>query len=167
LIIVELARPFVVFNQQECCDLITRAVKLSPGLVYGQRTSSVRTNQVFWLALKPALKDRLWNLALDFKQEFGWTWFQEPVQISCYNPGEFYDWHDDVIRRPGQKSRRVLTLTVSLQAAKDAYFETRNHRYYLESGHGIFIPADLEHRATAPSQGSRWALTVWYMGLDS
>lgn len=159
---MEIYKPFQLFSVQESRDIIQSVKGLDQALVWGGgRKVSVRNNSVYWMQLDQQLKARLWDLALPLRSEYPWTWFQEPIQISCYGPGEFYDWHDDVIT--GRTSRRCLTLTCSLSSAPGAKFETRDSSWVLDPGWGLFFPSNVSHRATAPSEGTRWAFTVWYM----
>lgn len=166
-ILVNLLEPFSLFSPKQAQDLISQvsAADLVPGLIHSRGVvDHVRNNRVFWLSLDSDLKDYLWNVALAHRSCIPWTWFQEPVQISCYGPGQHYDWHTDVLIRG--RSRRCLTLTSTLNAT-DTVFETRHRSYTLGPGEAVFFPSDLEHRACAPSQGYRWALTVWYMQPNS
>lgn len=159
---MKLLEPFELFSQQECARLIDAVSTVIPAGVWGAgRKESVRNNSVYWYELPKDLKDRLWQAGQHFSEQYPWTWFQEPVQISSYGPGEFYNWHDDVIG--GRSSRRCLTLTCTLMPAPGAVFETENQVFDLAAGQAVFFPSTLVHRARAPLEGTRWAFTVWYM----
>jgi len=89
-------------------------------------------------------------------------WFEEPVQISRYSAGEFYDWHIDQYKMK-RSSQRSVTLTCTLNQANDAIFETERQQYNLDKGEAVLFDSALRHRAVAPSNGERWSFTVWYM----
>lgn len=161
---IVLARPFQLFEPQECQQLIDSVGQLSPGRVMGpdpKRTS--RNNQVFWYTLPEEQKNRLWLLAERFRPKYPWTWFQEPAQISRYGPGEYYDWHRDTYGLEGRSSIRCLTLTCTLRPAPGAVFSVDDQEFDLATGQAVFFPSDWLHRAAAPLSGERWAFTVWYM----
>jgi predicted 2-oxoglutarate/Fe(II)-dependent dioxygenase YbiX len=163
---IQLEQPFKLFTEAQCSSLILRAQQLE--LKQGQVMSNDpmrqrRNNHAYWLALEDNEYDQLWELVRPWHQELNLTWMQKPIQISRYHTGEFYDWHPDSYSHDHRKSVRALTLTCTLQTAPGAVFETRNGSYDLEQGHAILFPAELEHRACAPTVGERWALTVWYM----
>ncbi len=163
---IQLERPFKLFTDSECCQLIERAQQLE--LKQGQVMSrdplrQRRNNHTYWLALEEREYDYLWELVRPWHSQLGLTWMQKPIQISKYHTGEFYDWHPDSYSQDQRKSVRALTLTCTLQRAAGAFFETRNGSYDLEPGEAIVFPAELEHRACAPTAGERWAFTVWFM----
>lgn len=160
---MKLLEPFRLLSNSQCQSIIDQASQqqLVTGSIYRKGLDlDVRSNRVFWLNLDQNLKNYLWDIALDFRYQIPWTWFQEPIQVSCYSVGQSYGWHNDVI--PRGSSRRCLTLTCTLNTT-DAAFCTRDQVYNLEAGWAVFFPSDLEHCALAPVQGYRWSLTVWYM----
>jgi hypothetical protein len=152
--------PFQLFDNIECEYYISEAEKkgLAPGIIYSP-DDGVRTNTVAWIPLQPEHYSRIWNLgnALNCK------WFEHPVQISCYSPGEFYSWHDDLKPGKDRTSCRDKTLTCTLKSAPGAVFETSNQTYNLQDGYAVIFDSATLHRATAPISGNRWALTVWFM----
>ena len=151
---------FQLFNSIECAYYIAEAEKkgLSPGKIFTP-VDGVRTNNIAWIALQEEHFSKIWSIgnALNCK------WFEHPVQVSCYAPGEYYSWHDDL--KPGKyrTRRRDKTLTCTLRSAPGAIFETADHQFNLEEGHAVVIDSAMPHRATAPISGNRWALTVWFM----
>jgi len=163
---IQLEQPFKLFTQDQCDSLIGRAqqLDLKPGQVLGgDALRQRRNNYTYWLDLEQHEHDSLWNLVEPWHSLLGLTWMQKPTQVSRYHVGEFYDWHPDSFAQAHKKSVRALTLTCTLQCAPGAVFETRRGTYDLTAGEAIIFPAELEHRACAPTQGERWAFTVWYM----
>ena len=163
---IQLEQPFKLFTEQQCDSLIERAKQLE--LKQGQVMSrdplrQRRNNHAYWLTLTDEEYDNLWELVRPWHSSLNLTWMQKPTQISKYHTGEFYDWHPDSYSQEQRSSIRALTLTCTIQCAPSAVFETRNGSYDLARGHAILFPAELEHRACAPTQGERWAFTVWYM----
>lgn len=162
MINLQLNEPFQLFTEEQCKDFIRRANE--QGLQQGQTYSSnsnARSNNVSWLELTDDEYNYLWETVKDF----WWSvhWYEKPVQISRYAPGEFYEWHDDAKPNKGRSSIRHLTLTCTLQSAPGAVFETENRVYDLAPGMAVLFPSDVKHRATEPTEGERWSFTVWYM----
>lgn len=167
---IQLLEPFELFTPEQCHDIISRASgqEQLPGRVMGydpNRTS--RNNSVYWLSITEEESDRLWELVRPWHNEYHLTWFQKPVQISCYSQGEYYGWHTDTYDHTGRKSVRSLTLTCTLQTAPAAVFETEDRQYDLPAGWAVLMPSDRKHRATPPVEGERWSFTVWYMRPNS
>lgn len=163
---IQLEQPFRLFTEEQCDSLILRAqeLELKQGQVMGRDPERLkRNNHTYWLTLSNDEYDSLWELVRPLHQSLNLTWMQKPTQISRYHTGEFYDWHPDSFSQEHRSSIRALTLTCTLQCAAGAVFETRNGSYDLERGQAILFPSELEHRACAPTQGERWAFTVWYM----
>ena len=160
---VLLFEPFELWNAQQCQELIDRAQHaLEKGKVYNYTAeSNVRTNFISWIDLTENEKNHCWDVIRPFWDEV--TWFEHPVQISRYRPGEFYDWHRD--EKPGRKrsSIRHLTLTCTLQPAPGAQFELKTRTYELGQGQAVLFPSKYDHRATAPTEQERCAFTIWYM----
>jgi predicted 2-oxoglutarate/Fe(II)-dependent dioxygenase YbiX len=163
---IQLEQPFKLFTESQCSSLIHRAQQLERKqgqVMSGDPMRQRRNNHAYWLELEQSEYDHLWNLVEPWHDFLGLTWMQKPIQISRYHTGEFYDWHPDSYVQAHRKSVRSLTLTCTLQCAPGAVFETRRGSYDLEQGEAILFPAELEHRACAPTSGERWAFTVWYM----
>ncbi len=160
---MEILKPFPLFTEQQAREF-TLIDQLVPGRVMGpDPLRQTRNNNIYWLTLDQMLKDRLWNLALDLQDQYAWTWFQEPVQVSRYGPGQYYDWHRDTYGTEARASTRVLTLTCSLVTAPGSGVDVEDQSFDLEPGWAVFFPSHSLHRARAPLTGLRWALTVWYM----
>ena len=163
---IQLEQPFQLFTPSQCLELIQRAqsLELKQGLVMSSDPlRQRRNNHAHWLSLEEVEYDMLWELVRPWHQLLSLTWMQKPIQISRYHTGEFYDWHPDSHSYDHRSSVRALTLTCTLQTAAGAVFETRRGSYDLKQGEALVFPAELEHRACAPTLGERWAFTVWYM----
>jgi hypothetical protein len=163
---IQLLEPFQLFTAQEADDIIRRASgnELHLGRVMGYDPERIsRNNSVYWLELTQEESDRIWELARPWHEEYQLTWFQKPVQVSCYSIGEYYGWHTDTYDHTGRKSIRSLTLTCTLQTAPGALFETESREYDLQAGQAVFMPSNMKHRACPPVEGERWSFTVWYM----
>ena len=142
-----------LFTPEQCLDLIEQFhTQPEPGRVGGNIVEHIRSNSVCWRDFNTD------TIAWAFPEH---DWIANPVQLSRYAPGEYYHWHQDVIR--GRSSERRYTLTVTLQPAEGADIEIADTVYPLNTGEGIVFPSEVQHRATAPIRGTRYALTVWAM----
>ena len=141
-----------VFTEPECRDLINLHNNYEPGRVGNRVVEHIRSNSVCWIEYDVI------SLAHLFPEH---DWIANPCQLSRYAPGESYDWHHDVIT--GRSSSRLYTLTVTLQPAEGAHIEIGNTVVDLKTGEGVVFDSNLQHRATAPTVGTRYAFTTWAM----
>lgn len=162
---MKLHEPFQLFTPEQCKQIILDAVGQSSGtrsLVIGKLEVATRTSTTFWYTVDDA------QVYLKYFEPFkdqGYevTWVQRPLQVARYEPGQQFDWHKDQAK--GKRSTgRLLTLTCTLQKAPNALFETKERSYDLNVGEAVIFPAKDLHRATAPSSGERWAITIWGSG---
>lgn len=160
---IKLNEPFQLWTPSQCENLIERAKNnLEESKVYRPpKTHRVRTNLVSWIELTQEEKDYCWEIIKPFWNKV--TWFEHPVQISKYSEGDFYDWHRDEKPGAGRSSIRYLTLTCTLQTAPGATIELRDKLFDLQQGEAVIFYSRSEHKANPPTQGSRWAFTIWYM----
>ena len=161
-----LCKPFQLFDPHQCSSLIHHArtaLKCVPGTVSRRAVvnTHIRSNSVYrwndhdhyW---------RWWSLFEPYTQ-YEPQWLEEPFQISCYAPGQSYDWHTDGVpdSNSGRSSYRSLTLTATLQNAPGAAFEFESGAVDLPVGWAVIFPSTMLHRATAPLRGRRWSFTIW------
>ena len=159
---IELNKPFQLFTPEQCEDIIARA--MNEEIVSGQTYSNqahIRTNDIVWFSLKEDEYNQMWELVKDFWEEV--HWFEHPIQISRYTPGQYYDWHSDDKPNRRRTSTRCLTLTCTLRTAPGAVLETESGTYDLQTGEAVLFPSAIQHRACAPTTGERWSFTIWYM----
>lgn len=156
-----LLEPFQLFTPAECDEIIDRArSQLETARTTAGYDTSVRSNTVAWLEFED--QGRFYD-AMTARDDVLVSWLQHPYQVSCYKQGEFYDWHEDLIPSTYRSSVRSLTLTCTLEPAANAQFQTKTQHFDLAKGEAILFTAREQHRATAPTEGERWALTVWGM----
>jgi len=158
---IPLLEPFQLFTAEECDAIIERArTQLSEARTTAGYDKNVRSNTVAWLEFED--QGRFYDI-MTGRTDVEVKWLQHPYQVSCYKQGEFYDWHEDLIPSTYRSSIRSLTLTCTLEPAPNAQLQTKTQHFDLGKGQAILFDATTQHRATAPTQGERWALTVWGM----
>jgi len=157
---IKTLEPFQLLEPQECRHIIGLAGDqgLAQGTMAMGQDHTIRSSSVAWLDLEP---EPYYDI---FKTVEGYTidWIYTPLQISRYQEDQFYDWHVDTLSSR-RSSQRCLTLTCCLQPAADAVLRVGNRVFDLALGEAVIFPSDTLHRADAPSQGERWALTIWGM----
>lgn len=155
--------PFQFFSKSECDKIIEQSKTLEWKQGWTMKgTGTWRTNTVCWYTLED-YHDLIRSHMIS-TTEHTIDWIYKPYQISRYETGQFYDWHEDHHPRYDHKSsKRNVTLTCTLQPAPGAAVETEHGRFELEKGWAVMFPATELHRATAPIEGERWAFTVWAM----
>ncbi len=164
--------PFQLFTPKICKKIIKQAqlqhAKMRGWTVGG--IHSIRTNSIYWLH-KDCTPKEWWiydqvRKHMSARPDLPMDWIQEHWQISQYEPGQFYDWHRDSIpkwTRENRSSQRSLTLTATLQSAPGAVIETEHQSWNLPVGWAVMFKADDLHRASAPTEGTRWSFTAWGM----
>lgn len=158
---VPLLEPFQLFSETECDAIIARATtQLEQARTTGGYDTSIRSNRVAWLEWEDT--GQFYDI-MTHRTDVTVTWLQHPFQVSSYGPGEFYDWHIDLIASTRRKSRRSLTLTCTLEPAADATLSFESGDIDLAKGYAVLFDSTTRHRANAPSMGTRWAFTVWGM----
>ena len=84
----------------------------------------------------------------------------DTVQVACYTPGMFFEWHKDT--GTDSYSNRLWTAVVELQSAPGGGLEVFGcDPLDMSPGDLVLFPAAYRHRATPPTDGIRFSLTVW------
>jgi len=162
----KMLEPFQLFDADRCKKIIRLAQlqKLQSGRVGNgeipRKDTQVRKNSVSFIEFDTETRGIMWDLLLPYIQDHEVKYLEHPYQVSCYQPGEFYNWHQDYTQNT-RRRKRIATLTCTLQTAPGAIFETEKGNFDLGVGEAVIIPAELSHRATAPTSGERWSFTVW------
>lgn len=87
----------------------------------------------------------------------------EVIQVACYGPGQFFEWHTDAGDTPESYCQRKWSAVAELQSAPGAGLEIEGQPTFdLGPGGLIVFPARAMHRATAPTEGLRFSLTAWF-----
>ena len=172
----ELHTPFELFTPKQVKRLLkdARGKDLKPGWTL-RGTTTLRTNSIIWYD-EELVKDKAYEydwadkILCDHRiarKDLPMDWMYKPYQISRYQVGEQYDWHPDWYEGwQKRSSNRSLTLTCTLQSAPGAILETETGSYDLQPGWAVMFPSKELHRATAPTEGERWAFTVWGMAYN-
>jgi hypothetical protein len=164
---IELYKPFQLFTPEDCEEIIKEASAWTEGtrsLAAGRKVAPRRTSTTFWYHPKRFTPDDLLDYFIPFtEQDYQVSWVQRPIQVARYKPGQLFGWHFDQYR--GKRSHgRLLTLTCTLREAPGADIEVEDHPFTLKAGQAVIFPANVLHRATAPTEGERWAFTTWGSG---
>lgn len=146
----------------------------------GQGDSSVgRSALLYWIPRVEAsewLFERVWERVRKWNEDFGYELAGAPgrAQVSCYGPGQKYDWHRDV--GPGNTSLRKVSVVVALNSQKDytggglqffgEYKGSSNPVLNLARGDGAIFNSYIPHRALEVKTGQRWTMTFWFCGTE-
>jgi hypothetical protein len=164
---IELYKPFQMFTPEDCRRIIEDAstnFKEVDSLTVGKKKVPRRTSTTFWYNPTEFAFDDLMQYFEPFvEQDYLVNFVQRPIQVAKYEPGQFFGWHFDQFRGK-RRQGRLLTLTCTLQEAPGADIEVEGHSFTLKTGEAVIFPANILHRATAPTEGIRWAFTTWGSG---
>ena len=87
----------------------------------------------------------------------------DAVQVACYQPGMFFEWHADAGSSNEEYGYRLWAAVAELQSAPGGGLEIEGAApLELAPGDLVVFPARQRHRATAPTSGIRFSLTAWF-----
>ena len=176
-----IAYPMVMtgmLSAEECERVVTLGeARINAPATVDERTDlasrDYRVSDIAWI--EPAA-DAQWlfhRLAIAFAQinasyGFELVGFAEPLQFTCYGPGQYFGWHVDI--GVGDTAARKLSLTVQLSDANDyGGGELQFHGAdplpsARARGSATFFPSFLAHQVTPVTSGLRRSLVVWAYG---
>lgn len=146
---------------QEQAGLIGEGDKVHP---------DVRKSTVCWAPQNHWLEGVLYNYGLYANESAGWN-FQvgrpEPVQLTSYSKGEFYEWHQDaeiLVASPVIRKVSVVALLNDPCEFEGGVFEFEGSSVEMKRGDVIAFPSLLRHRVTPVSKGRRYSAVCWING---
>jgi PKHD-type hydroxylase len=100
--------------------------------------------------------------------KFDLAGFVEPLQFTCYGPGQYFGWHADI--GGDSSSLRKLSLTIQLSPAGD--YEGGQLEFHgagdmpvaRQQGSAVSFPSYLAHQVSPVSRGLRRSLVAWAYG---
>lgn len=103
------------------------------------------------------------------RYRFDLNGFLQPLQLTSYGTGEFFDWHMDF--NAGEISHRKLSVTVQL-SDEDAYeggdlefmINNRTESAPRRIGTVVVFPSFIHHRVTKVTSGTRNSVVGWLSG---
>lgn len=140
----------------------------------GDVQEKVRKTSVSWLAPDHESKwifDRLAKISRSLNDQFfrlQLSGFYEPLQLTKYEQGDFYQWHID----NGNKELSVRKLSIVVQLSDPSEYEGGELQFMGDEG--VFAPKDqgtmivfpsyLGHRVKTVTKGERRSLVAWTSG---
>jgi PKHD-type hydroxylase len=132
-----------------------------------------RVSHIAWILPGERTAWLFHRLALLFgyaAREYGFelAGFVDPLQYTCYGPGQHFDWHMDL--GPGSTSTRKLSLTIQLSDDADyaggalEFVNAPGVQAVRRLGTATFFPSYLAHRVTGVTSGMRRSLVAWACG---
>ena len=153
-----------------------------PGIDKNERISDIVSSSDQWIY------DTVWPAMMTANEKAGWKYdieSAEPMQITRYKKGEFYNFHKDgkgdhltAYDIPNNEFMhghvRKLSMTVLLNdnyEGGEFQFATYNQEKceivtpkFNKTGSIVIFPSDVEHRVTPVTKGIRYSLVVWFLG---
>ena len=141
-----------------------------------KRDIEVRNNRATFMQSNHWFEGILWNHIryANASMQLGYALDGcEPVQLSCYGPGEFYNWHKDAgfyaaLNAPIRKMSAVCLLSnkedfeggeLKLRIDKS---ETDN--MLVDQGDLVVFPSSMDHKAFPVKKGMRFSAVLWAIG---
>lgn len=148
--------------------------------------ASTRNSSVAWVK-DQWLMDFVFTFMRTANEEAGWKYSvaaAEDIQITRYQPGDYFKWHrdgrgDHPSKYKGNNSIiggrvRKLSMTILLNddyEGGDFQFATYAKEQcevitpeYNKQGTVIVFPSDMEHRVLPVTKGTRYSLVTWFLG---
>ena len=153
-----------------------------PGIDKNERISDIVSSSDQWIY------DTVWPWMIDANERVGWKYdikSAEPMQITRYKKGEFYNFHKDgkgdhltAYNAPINEFMhgyvRKLSMTVLLnddyEGGEFQFADYNQEKCEIitpkvnKTGSIILFPSDVEHRVTPVTKGIRYSLVVWFLG---
>lgn len=163
---------------QRLVALCTDAPRREAALVSGKTAPDIRRASLVWLDDVPATAwamDRMTTaIAAANRERFGYDLreFGESAQVAAYAASEqaHFDWHSD-IGAGHWAAQRKLTAVVQLSAPEEyegglleVWAGHAPDAAPLLQGGAVVFPAQMLHRVTPVTRGTRWSLTLWAHG---
>jgi len=166
------------FSAAECAAITALGeTRVKAAATVGGRTDlatrDYRVSEISWI--EPAI-DAHWlyhKLGLLFRNlgagyGFELSGFVEPLQFTCYGPGQYFDWHVDI--GGDATSLRKLSLTVQLSEA--GAYAGGNLQFHgaadmpvaRKQGAATCFPSYLAHQVSPVTAGLRRSLVAWAYG---
>ena len=164
-----------VFTAPECFRILGYVTETKAGGAAGKLDRAVRHSEI--QALHPSEENR-WlfeKLAAQINGvnqahfRFELAGFTEPLQLTCYETGHFYDWHLDI----GNNRNSIRKLSFILQLADSGDYEGGDVEIQGGSqpvalprslGAMALFPSYVLHRVREVTQGRRTSLVGWIGG---
>lgn len=133
----------------------------------------VRNSKIQFLEVNHWLEGILFNHSQYANSEAGWNYALsgiEPVQISKYNLGEQYDWHQDsaLPSIPKVPTRKLSVVTLlsdpSTFEGGGLIIEGCDENLLKNQGDIVVFPSYLNHKALPVESGTRITAAMWISG---
>ena len=119
-----------------------------------------------------ALYDLVYSYASRVNEAAKWFFdidLVEPLQLTKYEKGNRYDWHQDESewsrnKRKGEKIRKISFTLLLNEDFKGGDFCLINQAIEMKTGQMIFFHSDDYHMVTPVEEGTRHSLVGWVQG---
>ncbi len=164
-----------VFSPEECWRILGYFTEPQTGTVAGRHNPAIRRSEVQRLTPNESnrwLYEKLVQQISTINQlhyEFDLAGFTEPLQLTRYASGGFYDWHLDL----GNNRASIRKLSFIVQLVDGATYDggeveirSGNRPITLPKGQGTMalFPSYILHRVNPVSRGVRQSLVGWIGG---
>jgi len=179
------SNPCYMFWQSELpdgvCDEIIREglkLKLSEAIIGQNETSEVNENirrsKTSWISNDTWIGALTKHYTEKANRDSGWNFEivgSEQIQFTVYQPGGFYDFHEDTAKagedyKYVRKLSTVFTITDPVNYDEGIFeFELGGYKPDIRSRGSILVfPSFLKHRVTPITRGTRYSLVNWFHG---
>ena len=146
--------------------------KWEPGVAL--RKKEERKGDVFWCN-EQWIYDLIWPCMMDANREGRWEYKivgAQDIQLTRYREKDFYSWHKDSMGSHGDTCNQGYARKLSMSMLLNSNFKGGDleifgaeiHPKLLNPGDLVVFPSFMHHRVTPVTEGTRYALVVWFTG---
>lgn len=175
-----------LFTKEQCDRILTEHVSgdWKDGTIEweeGERIQpELRSSKIKWLTDQWVF-DHIWPWMQGANEKAGWKYdikAMEDIQLTRYEPGDFYNFHSDGfgchnVKAPNTGWCRKLSMSIFLnddyeggefQFIKLCKGEMEIITQEHVAGSAVIFPSNIEHRVKPVYTGVRYSLVIWFVG---
>ena len=154
-----------------------KSLPYQPSLTEGNdKPIEKRASQQCWLRYDSWIAGILHNILISANNayfHYNLYHFDSDIQVTKYEPGQFYEWHVDQLKADKPMKRKLsISLVLNndftggdLQLLEtDSLYNETATTVQLTAGAAAIFPAWVVHRVTPVTSGTRYSLVAWMNG---
>ena len=166
--------PQLVLDEMlKTCKELTYTASLTEG---NNKPTDNRSSQQCWLAVDSWVAGILHNILISANKDYfhyDLDHFDSEIQVTKYEPGQFYDWHVDQLRADKPMKRKLsisLLLNDDFTGGELQLLETNSLckgqglTLTPPAGEAVVFPSWVVHRVNPVTSGTRFSLVAWMNG---
>jgi len=144
-------------------------------LIGSGELKSTRTSTQSWLPWESWIAGIMHNIFISANNDYfhyELNHFDSDIQVTKYEPSQYYGWHADQIETSSELARKLsmsLVLDTEFEGGELEIFNPFTHQansFDLKPGQVCVFPSWASHRVTPVTSGTRYSLVAWMSGPE-